>query len=127
MYRNVSATYELGFAPELPNGVVVNDNLFTGTDIKLPKDNPYLTPEQVAAIEKNKDDANWWRVYGEGLTGGVEGNVYPEYEVIDDMPETYTGRCLGLDFGFVNDPTAIVDIRMEGWDLYVCRLSRLGH
>ena len=83
------------------------------------KDNPYLTPEQVAAIEKNKNGANWWRVYGEGLTGGVEGNVYPEYEVIDDMPETYTGRCLGLDFGFVNDPTAIVDIRMEGWDLYV--------
>lgn len=83
------------------------------------KDNPYLTPEQVAAIEKNKGDANWWRVYGEGLTGGVEGNVYPEYEVIDDMPETFTGRCLGLDFGFVNDPTAIVDIRMEGWDLYV--------
>lgn len=83
------------------------------------KDNPYLTKEQVGAIEKNKNDANWWRVYGEGLTGGVEGNVYPEYEVIEDMPETYTGRCLGLDFGFVNDPTAIVDVRFEGWDLYV--------
>lgn len=83
------------------------------------KDNPYLTKEQVGAIEKNKNDANWWRVYGEGETGGVEGNVYPEYEVIEDMPETYTGRCLGLDFGFVNDPTAIVDIRFHGWDLYV--------
>lgn len=83
------------------------------------KDNPYLTKEQVGAIEKNKTDANWWRVYGEGETGGVEGNVYPSYEVIDELPETYTGRCLGLDFGFVNDPTAIVDIRFEGWDLYV--------
>lgn len=83
------------------------------------KDNPYLTKEQVGAIEKNRDDANWWRVYGEGETGGVEGNVYPTYEVIEDMPETYTGRCLGLDFGFVNDPTAIVDIRFHGWDLYV--------
>lgn len=83
------------------------------------KDNPYLTKEQVGAIEKNKHDANWWRVYGEGETGGVEGNVYPEYGVIDDMPETFTGRCIGLDFGFVNDPTAIVDIRFEGWDLYV--------
>lgn len=83
------------------------------------KDNPYLSKEQVGAIEKNKDDANWWRIYGEGETGGVEGNVYPSYEVIDDMPETFTGRCLGLDFGFVNDPTAIVDIRFEGWDLYV--------
>lgn len=83
------------------------------------RDNPYLTKEQVGAIEKNKSDANWWRVYGEGETGGVEGNVYPEYEVIEDTPETYTGRCLGLDFGFVNDPTAIVDIRFHGWDLYV--------
>lgn len=83
------------------------------------KDNPYLTKEQIGAIEKNKDDANWWRVYGEGETGGVEGNVYPTYEVIEDMPETFTGRCLGLDFGFVNDPTAIVDIRFHGWDLYV--------
>ena len=83
------------------------------------KDNPYLTKEQVGAIEKNKQDANWWRVYGEGETGGVEGNVYPNYEVIDELPETFTGRCLGLDFGFVNDPTAIVDIRFEGWDLYI--------
>lgn len=83
------------------------------------KDNPYLSKEQVGAIEKNKEDANWWRIYGEGETGGVEGNVYPSYEVIEDMPETFTGRCLGLDFGFVNDPTAIVDIRFQGWDLYV--------
>lgn len=83
------------------------------------KDNPYLSKEQVGAIEKNKGDANWWRIYGEGETGGVEGNVYPSYKVIDDMPETFTGRCLGLDFGFVNDPTAIVDIRFQGWDLYV--------
>lgn len=83
------------------------------------KDNPYLTKEQVGAIEKNKNDANWWRVYGEGETGGVEGNVYPSYEVIDELPETFTGRCIGLDFGFVNDPTAIVDIRFEGGDLYI--------
>lgn len=83
------------------------------------KDNPYLTEEQVGAIERNRHDANWWRVYGEGETGGVEGNVYPSYEVIDELPETFTGRCIGLDFGFINDPTAIVDIRFEGWDLYV--------
>lgn len=83
------------------------------------KDNPYLTKEQVHAIEKNKKDANWWRIYGEGLTGGVEGNVYPEYSVIDDLPEGTTGRAIGLDFGFVNDPTAIVDVRFHGWDLYV--------
>ena len=40
MYRNVSVAYELRFAPELTYGVVVDDNLFTGTDIELPKDFP---------------------------------------------------------------------------------------
>ena len=83
------------------------------------KDNPYLTKEQVYAIEKNKGDENWWRIYGNGETGGVEGNVYPDYTVIESMPDEYKGRCTGLDFGFVNDPTAIVDIRFNGWDLYV--------
>lgn len=87
------------------------------------KDNPYLTMQQVEAIERNAKDANWWRVYGEGLTGGLEGLIYPEFETIDRLPEDLKGedvkRCVGLDFGFQNDPTAIVDIYMRGWDLYL--------
>lgn len=83
------------------------------------KDNNYLTEEQVKSIEANKGDTNWWRIYGEGQTGGVEGNVYPEYEVIDRMPDNLTASVLGLDFGFVNDPTAIVEVGFIGWDLYL--------
>lgn len=83
------------------------------------KDNPYLTREQVYSIEQNKKDANWWRVYGEGQTGGVEGNVYPDYEVVDEFPEQITMKCLALDFGFVNDPTAIVQVGFEGYDLFI--------
>ena len=33
------------------------------------KDNRFLTPAQVEDIEKGKKNANWWRVYGLGLTG----------------------------------------------------------
>lgn len=82
------------------------------------KDNPYLTPEQVFSIEQNKNDANWWRVYGTGETGGVEGNVYPDYTCVEEMPAGHQ-RCLALDFGFVNDPSAMVDILLDGNDLYV--------
>ena len=28
------------------------------------KDNPFITEEQIAEIESNKDDENWWKVYG---------------------------------------------------------------
>lgn len=74
------------------------------------KDNSHLSDIQIAEIESNKDDENWWRVYGLGLTGHAEGIVYKRWEQVDDIP-TYAdlvGR--GLDFGYTNDPTAIVDV-----------------
>lgn len=87
------------------------------------KDNPYLSKQQVEAIERNAKDANWWRVYGEGQTGGLEGLVYPQIETIEALPEDLTGEDVkfvtGLDFGFQNDPTAIVKIYMRGMNLYI--------
>lgn len=72
------------------------------------KDNDYLTPEQVAEIESNKGDANWWRVYGEGLVGQLEGLIFPDIELIDQMPEADGLReVYGMDFGFTNDPSAM--------------------
>ena len=70
------------------------------------KDNDFLTPAQVAEIESNKGNSNWWRVYGEGLVGQAEGVIF-DFEQIDAMPEA-TGmvETYGLDFGFTNDPTA---------------------
>lgn len=90
------------------------------------KDNTFLTPEQVTEIESNKEDNNWWRVYGEGKTGMLEGLIY-DFEQIDEMPpkdadkperdktdeEKYADGLVevyGLDFGFTNDPTAIVRV-----------------
>lgn len=71
-------------------------------------DNPFLSPEQIAEIESNRSDANWWKVYGLGEIGTLEGVVY-DFDLIDAMPER--GSMLeswGLDFGFTNSITAIV-------------------
>lgn len=74
------------------------------------KDNPYLTPEQVAEIEANRTDANWWTVYGEGKFGTLEGVIY-SFEQVDAMPDDWGLREVwGMDFGFTHDPTAIVRI-----------------
>ena len=74
------------------------------------KDNPYLTPEQVAEIEANRGDANWWTVYGEGKFGTLEGVIYT-FEQVDEMPDPAGLREVwGMDFGFTHDPTAIVRI-----------------
>ena len=73
-------------------------------------DNPFLSPEQVAEIEANKGDRNWWQVYGEGKVGTLEGLIY-SFEQIDEMPEPDGLReTWGIDFGFTHDPTAIVRV-----------------
>ncbi len=73
-------------------------------------DNPYLTPEQVAEIEANRSDANWWTVYGEGRFGTLEGVIY-NFEQVDALPDSDGLREVwGMDFGFTHDPTAIVRI-----------------
>ena len=69
-----------------------------------------LSPEQVAEIESNRDDRNWWTVYGEGKVGTLEGLIY-DFEMIDAMPTDGSLReVYGMDFGFTNDPTAIVRV-----------------
>ena len=72
-------------------------------------DNDYLTPAQVAEIESNRGDSNWWKVFGEGKTGTLDGLVY-EFEIIATMPEADASlvEVQGMDFGFTNDPTARV-------------------
>lgn len=83
------------------------------------KDNPFLEQQQIQAIEANKDDENWWRVYGLGLTGKLEGLIYKRWDIVEAIPEDAKPIARGLDFGFVNDPTAIVDVYMLGGELYM--------
>ena len=76
------------------------------------KDNPFLTKEQVDEIEANRDDLNWWKVYGLGELGQLEGIIY-NFTQIDSLPEdARLKEVWGLDFGF-RDPTAIVQMRVD--------------
>lgn len=77
-------------------------------------DNPFLSREQIVEIESNKNDANWWRVYGLGKVGTLEGLIY-SFEQIDVMPEKEDKlkEVYGLDFGFTNDPTSIVRMLVD--------------
>ncbi|MDH6309610.1 phage terminase large subunit [Dysgonomonas sp. PFB1-18] len=86
------------------------------------KDNQYLSSAQIKEIESNRNDAEWWQVYGEGLTGTRQGGVMRNWDIVEKMPDTYKKRWLGMDFGFTNDPTAIVDIRLSDGELWIDEL-----
>lgn len=87
------------------------------------KDNKYLTPMQVAQIESNRGDSNWWRVYGLGETGSVEGLIYTNWSIVDELPTEYKREFYCIDFGFTNDPTAILRVRLQGGELWVHELA----
>lgn len=95
-------------------------------------DNEYLSPEEIFEIENYKKQgfinpellnydtedniksqywANKWRVYGLGQYGQVEGAIYTNWRT-GSFDATIPYR-FGLDFGFSNDPDALVKIAVD--------------
>lgn len=74
------------------------------------KDNEALDSEIVKTIESRKGNKSWWRVYGEGKLGEVEGKIYTDWQIVDDIPHEARLERRGLDFGYSNDPASLVDI-----------------
>jgi phage terminase large subunit len=73
-------------------------------------DNEALDPLVVKAIEVRKGNKNWWKVYGEGQLGEAEGRIYKDWALADGIPHEARLERYGLDFGYSNDPSAIVAI-----------------
>jgi len=74
------------------------------------KDNESLDARIIEALEQRKGNKSWWRVYGEGLLGEIEGRIYTGWRVVDDVPFEARLERYGVDFGYTNDPTAIVAV-----------------
>lgn len=73
-------------------------------------DNEGLSDEIRASIEQRKNRKGWWTVYGEGQLGEVEGKIYKDWKIIEGIPHEARLERRGLDFGYSNDPTAVIDI-----------------
>jgi len=74
------------------------------------KDNEALSKEIVDAIEARKGNKQWFQVYGLGQLGEVESKIYKDWNIIDEVPHEARLERYGLDFGYTNDPTAIIAI-----------------
>jgi phage terminase large subunit len=81
------------------------------------QDNEALDENIVKEIESAKEKAktssyweNWWKVYGLGEIGSLQGAVFNNWKQIDKIPEEAKLIGIGLDFGYTNDPTAIVEV-----------------
>lgn len=100
------------------------------------KDNETLTDTIVHEIEKvrtkafydeNTDElfkdgnirssywANWWKVYGLGLAGTLDGVIFTNWSIVKCIPSDARLLGYGIDFGYTNDPTTIIALyRYDG-------------
>ena len=54
--------------------------------------------------------ANWWRVYGEGQIGNLQGVVFSNWQTIDTIPNEARLLGIGLDFGYTADPSSAIAV-----------------
>lgn len=74
------------------------------------RDNEALAKSIVDSIEQRRNRSGWWKVYGLGQLGEVEGKIYKGWDIIDEVPLGARLERTGLDFGYSNDPSPIVDV-----------------
>jgi phage terminase large subunit len=81
------------------------------------KDNEAAPQSAIDFIEKAKIKAatstyweNWYRVYGLGEVGMLEGVVFDNWKEIDKLPDDARLIGIGLDFGYTNDPTSAIEV-----------------
>ncbi len=112
--------YNLGLRPEVK--VIKSTQL----------DNPYLSEgirqtilgyePTPLNIQRGTADKYYWDVYGLGKKAVQKGRIYTRVSYADKFPDDCQWIIYGLDFGFTNDPTALVKIGLSEGKLYVKQL-----
>lgn len=88
------------------------------------KDNIFLPEAAVREIESYQNtNPALWEIFGKGQFAIVEGLVFPKenWDIVpdDEYPNWKVEEVLGIDWGFVNDPTVIIGMCIIGEDIYI--------
>ena len=83
-------------------------------------DNPFLAAMIRAKIlgyrpkeanyESGTADPYMWDVYGLGKAAQLQGVIFKQWDILDAVPEDAKDLNFGLDFGFTNDPSTLIQV-----------------
>lgn len=78
-------------------------------------------------IQQGTADKRKWQIYGLGKRASLEGLIYLNWGYCKEIPTGIKKRGYGMDFGFTNDFTGIVDCAFENNTLYLDEKCYLTH
>ena len=116
----------LDFNPSDPYSWIY-DKVMTRDDCTFIKstylDNPFLPEETIKEVERLKNlDSNYWQIYGLGDMAQPTETIFRQFEICNNVPNEAELTAIGLDWGYSNDPTAIVEVHRLNDDLYINEL-----
>lgn len=93
----------------------IYDKVITREDCTFIKstylDNPFLGAELVKEIERLRGtDEEYWKIYGLGERGFSRSVIFNDVQVVGQVSEEAKLVATGLDFGYTNDPTALIEV-----------------
>ena len=105
----------------------VHDRLIGKEDVQLlisdHRHNPFLDDNTHQKIESiRNEDEEQWKVYARGLTGKVTGLVFTNWLLCDAIPRQARRLAYGLDFGYTNDQTGLLEVYLQNGELWVNEL-----
>lgn len=105
----------------------VHEKLIGKPNVKLiisdHRHNPFVADKIREKIEALKDiDHELWRVYARGLTGKIEGLIFRNHTIVSEVPEGAEFIAAGMDFGFTNDPTTLIEVYRFNGELFLNEL-----
>lgn len=85
--------------------------------------NPFVPQKIRDKIESLRyKDMELFKVYARGMTGKIEGLVFRNFDIVEEIPLGAELIGIGMDFGFTNDPTTAIKVLRFNGEIYIHEL-----
>lgn len=83
-------------------------------------DNPFLEDSIVQEIERLRETSpSYWTIYGTGQFGMSEGLIFDNFSIVDYISDDAELLGYGIDWGYSNDPSAMVALFRSPEGIYL--------
>ena len=127
VYLDLNPDREDWVHTEIPKMKDLKGNPLSSQIIVTYLDNQMIPEAEKQFILGRKDNKEWFRVYGLGLTGVYSERRIYNYKFYDTLPQTAIRIASGMDFGVSPDPTCLVDLWLQDNKLYADEVFEMNN